>query len=180
VRQIGLSEVGSEAIARAASVHPIADLQMEYSLFSRGIEASILPTCRRLGVGVTAYGVLSRGLLSGHWRAGAADPRQRFPRFQQGNVEGNLALVEALRGIATEMGATVAQLAIAWVLAKGGDIVPLVGAKTRERLAESLPAAEVALSPAQMERIEAAVPAEAVQGARYAEQSRRDLDSEAG
>jgi aryl-alcohol dehydrogenase-like predicted oxidoreductase len=180
VRHVGLSEVSSASIRTAAAVHPIADLQIEYSLFSRDIEASILPTCRELGIAVTAYGVLSRGLLSGHWRAGVQDPRLRFPRYQQGNVEANLALVEALRDIGGELGATVAQLAFAWVRAKGDDILPLVGARTRTRLAEALPAADLHLNPAQIARIEAAIPPEAVQGARYDDHAMRDLDSNAG
>jgi aryl-alcohol dehydrogenase-like predicted oxidoreductase len=146
IRHIGLSEVGSETIRRAAAVHPIADLQIEYSLISRGIEDDILPTCRALGIPVTAYGVLSRGLIGGHWRKGAAnggDFRAFSPRFQDGNVDTNLALVEALRRVADEKGATVAQLAIAWVAAQGADIVPLVGARRRDRLAEALGAQKI-------------------------------------
>ena len=122
VRHIGLSEVGAETIRRAAAVHPICDLQIEYSLISRGIEDAILPTCRELGIGITAYGVLSRGLISGHWRKGAAAPgdfRASSPRFQGENVDRNLALVEALRQIAAAKGVSVAQLAIAWVAAQG-------------------------------------------------------------
>src|SRR4051794_11332881 len=143
VRHVGLSEVDAETIRRAHAVHPIADLQIEYSLLSRAVEADVLPTLRELGIGLTAYGVLSRGLISGHWSAGRAggpgDLRGLSPRFSSGNVEHNLALVEALRRIAETKGCTVAQLAIAWVAAQGsdaGDIVPLVGARTRERLAE--------------------------------------------
>ena len=134
VRHVGLSEVGVETIRRAASVHPICDLQIEYSLISRGIEARILPTCRDLGIGITAYGVLSRGLISGHWgkEQSAGDPRQRFPRFTSPNLEHNLGLVESLRAVADEKGVTVAQLAIAWVAAQGNDIVPLVGARRRD------------------------------------------------
>ena len=153
VRHVGLSEVGSETIRRAHAVHPVSDLQIEYSLLSRGIEDEILPTCRELGVGVTAYGVLSRGLLSGHWskeRAAtltAHDFRASAPRFTGENLERNLALVETLRALAEAKGATVAQLAIAWALSRGEDIVPLVGARTRERLAESLGAVEVELTP---------------------------------
>ncbi|MDB5455326.1 MAG: aldo/keto reductase, partial [Caulobacter sp.] len=143
VRHIGLSEVGSETIRRAAAVHPIVDLQIEYSLISRDIEASVLPTLRELGIGMTAYGVLSRGLISGHWtkdaaKAQAGDFRAFSPRFQGDNVDKNLALVEALRALAAAKGVSVAQIAIAWVAAQGDDIVPLVGARTRERLAESL------------------------------------------
>jgi aryl-alcohol dehydrogenase-like predicted oxidoreductase len=132
VKHIGLSEVGSDTIRRAHAVHPIADLQIEYSLIARGIEDDILATCRELGIGVTAYGVLSRGLISGHWskdRSGAQDFRSMGPRFQGGNLDTNLALVELLRAIAKDIGASVAQVAIAWVLAQGKDIVPLVGAR---------------------------------------------------
>src|SRR3954468_16852786 len=134
VRHIGLSEAGADTIRRAAAVHPISDLQIEYSLISRGIEAEILPTTRELGIGITAYGVLSRGLLSGHWspgRAGGRDFRGNSPRFQGENLRQNLALVEELRKVAEERGLTVAQAAIAWVAAQGDDVVPLVGARRR-------------------------------------------------
>ena len=146
VRHIGLSEVGAETIRRAAAVHPIADLQIEYSLISRGIEDKILPTCRELGIGITAYGVLSRGLISGHWskgRQGEKDFRAHSPRFQGDNLDRNLALVEALRKVAEAKGVSVAQIAIAWVAAQGDDIVPLVGARRRDRLSEALGALEV-------------------------------------
>ncbi|CAL9545125.1 Aldo-keto reductase YhdN [Actinosynnema sp. ALI-1.44] len=181
VRHIGLSEVGAETIRRAASVAPIADLQIEYSLLSRGIEAEILPTVRELGIGVTAYGVLSRGLLSGHWRADRSltgDFRAISPRFQAGNVERNLALVEALRTVAQSKGATVAQVAIAWVAAQGEDIVPLVGARTRARLTEALAATTLTLTEADLSAITAAIPADAVAGSRYATPLMADLDSE--
>ena len=150
VRHVGLSEVGAETIRRAHGAHPISDLQIEYSLISRGIEEEILPTCRELGIGVTAYGVLSRGLLSGHWskarETGPADFRSHAPRFAADNIDRNLELVDALRAVATSKDATVAQVAIAWVLSRGNDVVPLVGARTRERLAESLGALEAELS----------------------------------
>jgi aryl-alcohol dehydrogenase-like predicted oxidoreductase len=167
VRHVGLSEVGPETIRRAAAVHPIHDLQIEYSLLSRGIEDGALPTCRELGIGITAYGVLSRGLLSGHWDASrdvSGDFRGVSPRFQGANLEHNLALVEALRAVAEEQGATVAQAAIAWVLSRGEDIVPLVGARRRDRLQEALGALDVEID---AERIEAAVPAGAAAGTRY-------------
>lgn len=181
VRHIGLSEVGPETLRRAAAVHPIADLQIEYSLISRGIEAAILPTCRELGIGVTAYGVLSRGLISGHFAGTQGrDFRAMSPRFQGGNLERNLALVEALRGVAAGLGATVAQVAIAWVLSRGEDVVPLVGARRRDRLAESLGAAALSLSAEALAAIEAAMPAEAVAGARYPEAQMAHLDSEHG
>jgi aryl-alcohol dehydrogenase-like predicted oxidoreductase len=151
-------------------VRPIADLQIEYSLLSRAVEADILPTLRELGIGLTAYGVLSRGLISGHWstdRAAPGDIRGSSPRFSGGNVEHNLALVEALRRVAEAKGCTVAQLAIAWVAAQGEDIVPLVGARTRERLAEALPAVELDLTADDLAEIEKAVPAGAARGDRY-------------
>ena len=182
VRHIGLSEVGAETIRRAHAVHPISDLQIEYSLFSRGIERSILPTVRELGIGVSAYGVLSRGLLSGHWTkssgGGASDFRAHSPRFQGENLDRNLALVEELRKVAADQGTTVAQLAIAWVAAQGETIVPLVGARTRERLAEALGSLELNLDAAQLVAIEAAVPADEVLGDRYAAGQMAHLDSE--
>lgn len=183
VRYVGLSEVGADTVSRAHAVHPIADLQIEYSLISRGIEADILPTCRRLGIGITAYGVLSRGLLSGHWskeRAGARDFRSHLPRFSGENLDHNLALVEALREVAGAHGATVAQAAIAWVLSRGQDIVPLVGARRRDRLAESLGCLDIALSPEDLARIEQAVPAESIAGERYDAPALARLDSEQG
>jgi len=181
VRHIGLSEVGSETIKRAAATHPICDLQIEYSLLSRGIEQEILPTCRTLGIGITAYGVLSRGLISGHWqkeKAGKGDFRAFSPRFQGENVDKNLALVEALRKVADAKGATVAQIAIAWVAAQGKDIAPLVGARTRERLKESLGALELTLTPKDLADIEAAIPRGAASGERYPAQAMAHLDSE--
>ena len=186
VRHVGLSEVGSETLRRAHAVHPVSDLQIEYSLLSRGIEADILPTCRELGVGVTAYGVLSRGLLSGHWskeRAGSLTPsdfRASAPRFQGENLERNLALADALRALAESKDATAAQVAIAWVLARGDDLVPLVGARRRERLTEALGALELTLAPADLEQIEAAVPAGAAAGERYDDRQMVSLDSERG
>ncbi len=182
VRHIGLSEVGAETIRRAHAVHPIADLQIEYSLISRGIEDEILPVCRELGIGITAYGVLSRGLISGHWskeRANApGDFRNMSPRFQAENVERNLKLVEALKAIAEAKGATVAQVAIAWVLAKGGDIVPLIGARSRDRLTEALGALDFEVGPDEIARIERAVPKGAAAGERYNAQQMAMLDSE--
>ena len=183
VRQVGLSEVGAETIRRAAKVHPIADLQIEYSIISRGIEAEILPVCRELGIAITAYGVLSRGLISGHWskeRGGAGDFRAFSPRFQGENLEKNLELVEALRAVAEARGVSVAQIAIAWVLAQGADIVPVVGARRRDRLAEALGALDVKLSEADLAAIAAAAPPEAVAGARYPEPLLAHLDSEKG
>jgi aryl-alcohol dehydrogenase-like predicted oxidoreductase len=182
VRHVGLSEVGVGTIRRAAAVHPIADLQIEYSLLSRGIEAEILPVCRELGVGITAYGVLSRGLLSGRWsRDRQLDPgdfRRHGPRFAGDNLDHNLNLVEALRAVADNNGATVAQLAIAWVLSRSDTIVPLVGARRRDRLTEALAGPELDLSAGDLARIERAVPAGAVAGERYPAQQLAMLDSE--
>ncbi len=180
VRHIGLSEVGADTIRRAASVHAISDLQIEYSLISRGIEASILPTCRDLGIGITAYGVLSRGLISGHWTRdrGDAGYRAAVPRFQGENLERNLSLVEALRQVADGIGASVAQVAIAWVASRGADIVPLIGARRRDRLSESLGAAGLVLSADELAAIEAAMPADAVAGDRYPSVQMAHLDSE--
>jgi len=182
VRHIGLSEVGADTLRRAAATAPISDLQIEYSLFSRGIEDEILPTARELGIGVTAYGVLSRGLLSGHWTkertADTADFRNNSPRFSGDNLDRNLALVEALRKVAEGKGVTVAQAAIAWVLSRGEDIVPLVGARRRERLTESLGALDVDLTADDLAAIEAAVPSEAVSGSRYDAGQMAHLDSE--
>jgi aryl-alcohol dehydrogenase-like predicted oxidoreductase len=182
VRNIGLSELSAESIRRAAAVHPICDLQIEYSLISRGIEQEILPVCRELGIAVTAYGILSRGLISGHFTADrdlvASDFRSHAPRFIGENRERNLALVDALQTVAERNGATVAQVATAWVLSRGEDIVPLVGARTRERLAESLGALEVELSDEQLAELERAIPPGAAAGSRYAEQQMAMLDSE--
>lgn len=182
VRHVGLSEAGAETVRRAHAIHPVADLQIEYSLLSRGIEAEILPTCRQLGVGVTAYGVLSRGLLGGAWSSGrpasAGDVRAHMPRFRQENLERNLALVEALRTIAEAKGVTVGQIAIAWVLARGEDIVPLVGTTRRDRLAEAVGALELELSEDDLAAIERAVPPGAAAGGRYDERQMAMLDSE--
>jgi aryl-alcohol dehydrogenase-like predicted oxidoreductase len=182
VRHIGLSEVGAETIRKAHAVHPIADLQIEYSLISRSLEDKILPVLRELGVGMTAYGVLSRGLISGHWDKdqgkAKGDFRAYSPRFQGDNVDKNLTLVEALRKIAQAKGVSVAQIAIAWVAAQGDDIVPLVGARTRARLSESLGALGVTLSAEDLAAIARAVPKDAAAGTRYAEAQMAHLDSE--
>lgn len=182
VRHIGLSEVGVDTLRRAAAAHPICDVQQEYSLLSRGIEAEVLPTARELGIGVTAYAVLSRGLLSGHWSAdrelSPADFRAYGPRFSGDNLAANLALVEALREVAEGAGVTVAQVAIAWVLSRGEDIVPLVGARRPDRLAESLGALDITLSDADLATIQGAVPAGAVAGSRYPGALMAELGSE--
>ncbi|MFJ5259624.1 aldo/keto reductase [Streptomyces sp. NPDC088387] len=182
VRHIGLSEVGADSLRRAAATAPISDLQIEYSLISRGIEQDILPTARELGIGITAYGVLSRGLISGHFtadrRLAANDFRAMSPRFQGENLERNLSLVEELRKIAEQKGVSVAQIAIAWVLSRGEDIVPLVGARRRDRLTEALGALDVTLDAADLAGIEAAVPADAAAGDRYPAAQMAHLDSE--
>jgi aryl-alcohol dehydrogenase-like predicted oxidoreductase len=181
VRHIGLSEVGAETIRRAHATHKISDLQIEYSLISRGIESDILPTCRALGIGISAYGVLSRGLISGHWskaRAGEPGFRSSAPRFQGANLDANLALVEKLRGIADDMGVSVAQIAIAWVAAQGDDIVPIIGARRRDRLEEALGALHVTLSPKDRAALEKAVPRDAAKGDRYPSQALAFMDSE--
>ncbi len=182
VRHIGLSEVGPETIRRAAAVHPICDLQIEYSLISRGIEAEILPTCRELGTAVTAYGVLSRGLISGHFDAGRElapnDFRARAPRFSEANRAHNLALVDRLRTLAQARQATVAQVAIAWVMSRGEDVIALVGARTPERLQEAMGAQLLALDAEDLLALEQAVPADAAVGERYPAQQMAMLDSE--
>jgi aryl-alcohol dehydrogenase-like predicted oxidoreductase len=181
VRAIGLSEVGAPTIRRAAAVHPICDLQIEYSLVVRMIEGEILPACRELGIGITAYGVLARGLISGHWtkeRSKPQDFRSFSSRFSGENLDHNLTLVEALRAIAKARGASVAATAVAWVLAQGDDIVPLVGARKPAQWAESSAADGLKLTEADLAAIEAAVPKGAAKGARYPSQAMAHLDSE--
>jgi aryl-alcohol dehydrogenase-like predicted oxidoreductase len=182
VRYLGLSEVGAETIRRANAVMPVADLQIEYSLVSRGIEERILPTCRELGIGITAYGVLSRGLISGHWSkdrpTDARDFRTHSPRFQGDNLAHNLKLVDALQDLASSKGCSVAQLAIAWALARGEDIVPLVGSRTRERLKEALGALDVTLTADDLGSLNTAFPPGAAAGDRYNTHGMASLDSE--
>jgi aryl-alcohol dehydrogenase-like predicted oxidoreductase len=182
VRHVGLSEAGAQTVRRANAVHPVADLQIEYSLLSRGIEAEILPTCRELGVGVTAYGVLSRGLLGGNLSSGGVsspgDIRAHMPRFRPENLDRNLSLVEALRAIAKQKGMTVAQIAIGWVLSRGEDIVPLVGTTRRDRLAEAVAALDLELTQDDLAAIERAAPPGAAAGDRYDERQMAMLDSE--
>lgn len=181
IRHIGLSEVGAGTLRRAAAVHPISDLQIEYSLISRGIEDNILPTARELGIGITAYGVLARGLISGHWRkegSGAGDGRTKTPRFQDGNVDANLKLVDALRTLADARGVSVAQIAIAWVIHQGADILPVIGSRKRVQLSEALGSLDIALSADDMASIERAVPNGVAAGARYPEALLAHLDSE--
>ena len=181
VRHIGLSEVSASTLRRAAATHPIVDLQIEYSLFSRGIEAAILPACRELGVGITAYGVLSRGLLSGRWdrvSPPANDWRASAPRFQGDSLQRNLELIETLRPLAASRGASVAQLAIAWVVAQGNDIVPVIGARRRNQLAEALTAANLVLTRDELAALERLLPPGAAAGERYSPAQMAHLDSE--
>jgi aryl-alcohol dehydrogenase-like predicted oxidoreductase len=170
-RAIGLSEVGPETLRRAGKVHPIASLQTEYSLLTRDVEAAVLPACRELGVGFLAYSPLGRGLLTGRYRTradfGPDDYRQLTPRFQEGNFEANVALALRVADVAKKKGCTPAQLALAWLLAKGPEVVPIPGTKSRTRLEENAGAASVKLSPADVTRLEAAIPAAAVAGGRY-------------
>jgi aryl-alcohol dehydrogenase-like predicted oxidoreductase len=176
VRYIGLSEVGVDTLRRAQAVHPICDLQIEYALMTRGVEKEILPVLRELGIGVTAYGVLSRGLIGSS--LANAGHRSQLPRFQGEALKANLALVASLNAIAEEKGVNVAQLAAAWVLSRGDDIVPLAGARKRTQLADFIDAADLSLSADDLARIEAAMPADAVVGDRYPAAQMAMLDSE--
>jgi aryl-alcohol dehydrogenase-like predicted oxidoreductase len=178
VRAIGLSEVGVDTIRRAAAVHPIHDLQIEYSLISRGPETKIFPALAELGIGVTAYGVLSRGLLSGSKPTGAGDFRAYLPRFTGDNAAKNQWLVDTLQRLAAARGVTATQLAIAWVRSRGAGIVPVIGARTRAQLDEALGALAITLTPDELAKITDAVPATAVAGSRYADAQMAHLDSE--
>jgi aryl-alcohol dehydrogenase-like predicted oxidoreductase len=178
VRHIGLSEVGPQAIRTAHAVHPISDLQIEYSLMTRGVETDILPVLRELGIGLTAYGILSRGLIGSANAAKGGGFRSHLPRFQGENLQKNLRLVDALSEIAGEKGVNVAQLAAAWALSRGDDIVPLAGARRRTQLADFVAASDLSLSADDLARIEAAIPASAVVGDRYPAEQMGALDSE--
>jgi pyridoxine 4-dehydrogenase len=179
VRHVGLSEASVDTIGRAHAICPIADVQLEYSLMSRSIERSILPAIRALGIPVTAYGVLSRGLLSGQMQASSSDIRTaRFPRFQGENLAHNLGLADAFGRVARSMGITPVQAAIAWVLSRGQDIVPVIGSRTPERLREALAATQLELGPDDIARVEQAMPAEKVVGTRYDAHQMAHLDSE--
>jgi aryl-alcohol dehydrogenase-like predicted oxidoreductase len=180
VRYVGLSEAGAETVRRAQATHPVCDLQIEYSLVSRGIEKEILPALRELGIAVTAYGVLSRGLLSGSRPAGKNDFRAHLPRFSGENYERNQALIRVLAEMAEQKGVTAPQLAIAWVLAKGEDIVPVMGARTRRQLAESLEALAVELTAGEIRELEGVFDPARVAGERYDASQMRILDSEVG
>jgi aryl-alcohol dehydrogenase-like predicted oxidoreductase len=182
VRAVGLSEVGADTVRRAAATQPIADLQIEYSLVSRGIEDSILPTCRELGIPITAYGVLSRGLLSDGFDPRRplepGDIRGRFPRMTGENAERNLELVQRLRSVAAARGASVQEVAFAWVRSRGEDIVPLIGARRRDQLTQALSGLAVTLADSELDEIEQAVPEGTVAGTRYGQAQMADLDSE--
>ncbi|WP_372004928.1 aldo/keto reductase [Tistrella mobilis] len=184
VRHLGLSEVSARTLERAAAVHPVRWLQIEYSVLDRGIEASILPAARRLGTVISAYGVLGRGLLSSDWAARRAlavgDYRAHLPRFSGDNLERNLALTGVLHDIAAEREVTATQIAIAWVAAQGPDIVPLIGARRRHQLAEAIGALDIRLSSGDLARIRDAIPADATAGTRYTPEQMRMLDSETG
>jgi len=180
---LGLSEVGPETLRRASAVHPICDLQIEYALTTRNIERAVLPACRELGIGLTVYGVFGRGLLTGGWRPGAGEPgdfRHHAPRFQGEAGVRNLDVAAEIARVAEGFGLTAGQVLLAWVLARGDDIVPLVGARRRSRVTEAVAALERRLSDGQLAELEAAVPADAVQGERYAPAQMAMLDSERG
>jgi aryl-alcohol dehydrogenase-like predicted oxidoreductase len=181
VRHIGITEASAATIRRAYAVHPLASLQTEYSVFSRGVERDILPTLRDLGMSLVAYGVLSRGLLSDRAKDEVMPPgeiRTRMPRFAGENYARNRALVDALRTIARDKRCTVAQLAIAWAQARGDHVIPLIGARRRDQLGEAIGACNVALTAGDLARIDEAVPPGAVAGARYAPHLMEQLDSE--
>lgn len=178
VRHLGLSEMSAETVSRAHAITPVTDLQIEYAMITRGPEKRVLPGLRQLGVGITAYGVLSRGLISTATVEDRLKERPFFPRLVGENLKKNVALVKSLAEIAKERGISVAQLAIAWVLSRGEDIVPLVGARRRDRLAEALKALEVKLGPEELAAIDRAAPEGAVAGTRYAAPQMAMLDSE--
>jgi aryl-alcohol dehydrogenase-like predicted oxidoreductase len=171
IRYAGLSECSAETLRRAHKVHPIAAVQMEYSVWFRGPEASILPTCRELGVSLVAYSPLGRGFLAGNFRSLAElpkdDARRNQPRFVEGNVEHNLVIADAVRDLAKRKGATPAQIALAWVLAQGEEILPIPGTKRRERQAENAASVNVKLSPAEMQELTSTVDKLSVKGDRY-------------
>jgi aryl-alcohol dehydrogenase-like predicted oxidoreductase len=178
VRHVGLSEVGADTVRRAHAVHPVADLQIEYSLISRGPEDTIFPALNALGVGATLYGVLSRGLLGGSKPTGPQDFRSWLPRFAQENRAQNDAAVERLRAFAHGRGQSAAQLAVAWALAKQPHFVPLVGARTRAQLTDLLGALDRPLTPSEVAELEAQVAPSLIAGTRYAAAQMAHLDSE--
>ena len=181
VRHVGLSEVGPETLRRASAVHPVCDLQIEYALTTRNIERAVLPACRELGIGLTVYGVFGRGLLTAGWQPGEADPgdyRTHAPRFQGEAGVKNLDVAAEIARVARGFGMTAGQVLLAWVLAQGGDIVPLVGARKPSRIEEAVEALGKGLSDEQLAALEAAIPANAIQGERYAPAQMAHLDSE--
>lgn len=171
IRYIGLSEASAATIRRAAAVHPIAALQIEYSLWSRDIEAAVLPTLRELGIGLVAYAPLSRGFLSGAFKepADIKDSRAHMPRYQGENFYKNLGLVEKIKSLAADKNCTPAQLAIAWVLSQGDDIITIPGSKRMKHLEENIASEHVQLTREDLESIDAMMPAGIVSGARYPE-----------
>ena len=180
VRHLGLSEASAQTVRRAHAVHPIAALQSEYSLWTRDVEAEIVPTCRELGVGFVAYSPLGRGFLTGRFQKPEDlpedDRRRQFPRFQEGNFRQNMRLVERVREVAAEKGCKPSQLALAWVLAQGEDVVPIPGTKRRTYLEENVGAAEVELTAEDLARVDEVLSAAPVAGERYPEQAMRSVD----
>jgi len=181
VRYLGLSEAAPETIRRAHAVHPISALQSEYSLFTRDPEDEILPTTRELGIGFVAYSPLGRGFLTGAWKSIEDLPEDdtragRFPRFSEGNFNKNVELAERVREIAAEKNATPGQLALAWLLYQGDDIVPIPGTKRRKYLEENADAADITLTDDDLRRIEEAMPKGSASGERYAEQQMRAIN----
>ncbi|WP_460698942.1 aldo/keto reductase [Nocardia thraciensis] len=177
VRHLGISEAASATIRAAHAVHPVTALQSEWSLWTREIEAEVVPTCRELGIGIVPFSPLGRGFLTGAVTSTADlpadDMRRNLPRFADGNFDRNLAIVDALRKIADEKGVTAGQLALAWVQSRGVDVVPIPGTKRRAYLEQNVAAAEIELTADDLARIEQAAPADAVAGARYPEQYAR-------
>jgi aryl-alcohol dehydrogenase-like predicted oxidoreductase len=178
VRHIGLSEVGVETIRRATKVHPIVDLQIEYSIATRGPETSIFPALAELGMSATLYGVFSRGLLTGSKSSGKGDFRQYLPRFAGEQGAKNAAVASRLRAFSAERGLSPAQLALAWVLARQPTLVPLVGARTRAQLDDALVALDKRLSASDVSALEAILPEDAIGGTRYPAEQMKHLDSE--
>ncbi|WP_216912777.1 aldo/keto reductase [Nocardia noduli] len=180
VRHLGISEASAATIRRAHAVHPVTALQSEWSLWTRDVEADVVPTCRELGIGIVAFSPLGRGFLTGAITSTADMPaddmRRGLPRFSEDNVDHNLAVVATLREIAAEKGITAGQLALGWVKSQGADVVPIPGTKRRAYLEENIVAAEIDLSPADLARIEATAPATAFAGARYPEHLSRAVD----
>ncbi len=177
-RYVGLSEVGVETARRAQKVTPISDVQLEYGLATRGMEAKVLPGLRELGIGVTAYGVLSRGLLSRSMPAEKGDFRKYLPRYTGANLQANMSMIEALQGVAGGRGVSAVQMAIAWAMGRGDEILPLIGSRKTDQWKEAAAALELRLTPEETAQIEEAMPSEKVQGTRYDKQAMTHLDSE--